>query len=111
LPQRWASRGTFAGAPLLLLHTVGARSGQQRINPMMYLADGDNYLVFASKAGWDSNPDWYRRRRSGTPGLIALRHLRRHRCHRRHERSLRPQRADRHTTRHGLLPHRRQPRP
>ena len=51
--------GAFAGAPLLLLHTVGARSGQQRINPVMYLADGDRYLVFASKAGSDSNPDWY----------------------------------------------------
>ena len=51
--------GNFAGAPLLLLHTVGARSGQPRINPMMYLADGDRYLVFASKAGSDRNPDWY----------------------------------------------------
>lgn len=51
--------GNFAGAPLLLLHTVGARSGQPRINPMMYLADDDAYLVFASKAGSDSNPDWY----------------------------------------------------
>jgi deazaflavin-dependent oxidoreductase (nitroreductase family) len=51
--------GNFAGAPLLLLHTAGARSGQPRINPMMYLADGDRYLVFASKAGSDSNPGWY----------------------------------------------------
>jgi len=51
--------GTFAGAPLLLLHTVGARSGQRRINPVMYLADGSRYLVFASKAGSDRNPDWY----------------------------------------------------
>lgn len=51
--------GNFAGAPLLLLHTVGARSGQPRINPMMYLADGGRYLVFASKAGSDRNPDWY----------------------------------------------------
>ncbi len=51
--------GNFAGAPLLLLHTVGARSGQPRINPMMYLADGDAFLVFASKAGSDHNPDWY----------------------------------------------------
>ena len=51
--------GNFAGAPLLLLHTVGARSGQPRINPVMYLADGDRYLVFASKAGSDRNPDWY----------------------------------------------------
>ncbi len=51
--------GNFAGAPLLLLHTVGARSGQPRINPMMYLEDGDAFLVFASKAGSDRNPDWY----------------------------------------------------
>jgi len=50
---------SFDGAPLLLLHTVGARSGQRRINPVMYLADGDRYLVFASKAGSDRNPDWY----------------------------------------------------
>lgn len=51
--------GGFAGAPLLLLHTVGARSGQPRINPMMYLPDRERYLVFASKAGSDRNPDWY----------------------------------------------------
>ncbi|MGH9370046.1 MAG: nitroreductase/quinone reductase family protein, partial [Vicinamibacterales bacterium] len=51
--------GYFAGAPLLLLHTVGARSGAPRINPMMYLADRSRYLVFASKAGSDRNPDWY----------------------------------------------------
>ena len=37
--------GNFAGAPMLILHTVGARSGQPRVNPMMYLADGDRYLV------------------------------------------------------------------
>lgn len=51
--------GNFAGAPLLLLHTVGARSGQPRINPMMYLEDGDAFLVFASKAGSDRHPDCY----------------------------------------------------
>jgi deazaflavin-dependent oxidoreductase (nitroreductase family) len=51
--------GGFAGAPLLLLHTVGARSGAPRINPMMYLPDHDRYLVFASKAGSDRHPDWY----------------------------------------------------
>jgi deazaflavin-dependent oxidoreductase (nitroreductase family) len=51
----------FAGSPLLILHTVGARSGAQRVNLMMYLADDDHdrYLVFASKAGSDRNPDWY----------------------------------------------------
>ncbi|MDI5974480.1 nitroreductase family deazaflavin-dependent oxidoreductase [Streptomyces sp. SL13] len=51
--------GNFAGAPLLLLHTVGARSGAPRINPMMYLSDQGRYLVFASKAGSDRNPDRY----------------------------------------------------
>lgn len=51
--------GQFEGAPLLLLHSVGARSGKERINPMMYQAVGDAYAVFASKAGAPSNPDWY----------------------------------------------------
>ncbi len=51
--------GPFEGAPLLLLHTVGARTGTPRVNPMMYLDDHGRYLVFASKAGADTNPDWY----------------------------------------------------
>lgn len=51
--------GQFEGAPLLLLHSTGARSGKERINPMMYQAVGDDYAVFASKAGADTNPDWY----------------------------------------------------
>jgi len=52
--------GNFEGAPLLLLHTVGRRSGKPRVNPVMYLKDGDRYFVFASKAGADSHPDWFR---------------------------------------------------
>ncbi|HEY8720832.1 nitroreductase/quinone reductase family protein, partial [Pengzhenrongella sp.] len=44
---------------LLLLHTVGARSGAPRVNPMMYLPDGGRYVVFASKGGADTNPAWY----------------------------------------------------
>ena len=51
--------GPFEGAPLLLLHTTGARSGQERVNPMMYRTDGDRLAVFASKAGAPDNPDWY----------------------------------------------------
>ena len=51
--------GNFEGAPLLLLHTIGARSGQERVNPMMYQAVGDDYAVFASKAGAPTNPDWF----------------------------------------------------
>jgi len=51
--------GQFAGAPLLLLHTVGAKSGQPRVHPMMYQKLDDGYAVFASKGGAPANPDWY----------------------------------------------------
>lgn len=51
--------GNFEGAPVLLLHSIGAKSGEERVSPMMYLADGDRYLVFASAAGADRNPAWY----------------------------------------------------
>ena len=51
--------GQFEGAPLLLLTSTGARSGQERVNPMMYLPEGDRLFVFASKAGAPTNPDWY----------------------------------------------------
>jgi len=51
--------GQFEGAPLVILHSVGARSGEPRTNIMMYQADGDRYLIFASKAGADDNPAWY----------------------------------------------------
>ena len=48
--------GNFEGAPLLLLHSVGAKSGETRVSPMMYLPDGDRFLVFASKAGAPEQP-------------------------------------------------------
>jgi deazaflavin-dependent oxidoreductase (nitroreductase family) len=51
--------GQFAGTPMLLLHTTGARTGQERVHPVVYLADGEDMVVFASKAGADTNPDWY----------------------------------------------------
>jgi deazaflavin-dependent oxidoreductase (nitroreductase family) len=51
--------GPFEGAPLLLLHTTGVKTGRERVNPMMYLdLDGRRFL-FATKAGADTNPDWY----------------------------------------------------
>lgn len=52
--------GNFEGAPLLLLHTTGAKSGQERVNPVMYQDLGDGRVaVFASYAGMDTNPAWY----------------------------------------------------
>lgn len=52
--------GQFEGAPLLLLHTTGAKSGAERVSPMMYLKHDDRLFVFASKAGADTDPDWFR---------------------------------------------------
>lgn len=51
--------GYFTDKPLLLLTTTGARTGRPRTNPLGYLADGDNYVVFASAVGSPRNPDWY----------------------------------------------------
>lgn len=51
--------GYFEGKSLLLLHTKGAKSGQERINPVACVKDGDRYVVIASKGGAPTNPDWY----------------------------------------------------
>jgi deazaflavin-dependent oxidoreductase (nitroreductase family) len=51
--------GNFAGAPLLLLHTIGARSGKDRINPLMYQDLGGPLAIFATKGGAPTHPDWY----------------------------------------------------
>lgn len=47
------------GDRLVLLHTRGARTGEERIAPTMALRDGDSWLVYASKAGAPENPAWY----------------------------------------------------
>lgn len=51
--------GPYAGVPLLLLTTTGAKSGKQRINPLAYHADGERLVIIASKAGAPTHPDWY----------------------------------------------------
>jgi deazaflavin-dependent oxidoreductase (nitroreductase family) len=51
--------GNFEGKVLLLLHTRGAKSGQERINPVATVKDGERWVVIASKAGAPTHPDWY----------------------------------------------------
>ena len=51
--------GPFAGKTLLILHTIGAKSGQKHINPVAYVTDGDRFVIIASKGGAPTNPDWY----------------------------------------------------
>ena len=51
--------GQFASAPLLLLSTTGAKSGLARVNPLVYLVDGDRQIIIASFAGAPTSPPWY----------------------------------------------------
>jgi deazaflavin-dependent oxidoreductase (nitroreductase family) len=51
--------GVFAQTPLLLLHHTGGKTGKVRVNPLAYRVDGDRLVVFASKGGAPTNPDWY----------------------------------------------------
>ena len=52
--------GRFEGAPIVLMHTIGAKSGKEHLTPVMYLPDNGRIVVFASKGGHPSDPDWYR---------------------------------------------------
>src|SRR5438876_6602188 len=51
--------GRLIGVPLLLLTTIGAKSGQHRVVPLGYLTDGKRLIIAASKSGAPTNPDWY----------------------------------------------------
>ncbi len=51
--------GYFEGAPMILIHHIGAKSGTERVTPLVYLPDGDDMVIAATKGGHPSNPDWY----------------------------------------------------
>ena len=51
--------GGFEGAPMVLLHHTGAKSGVERVAPLVYRAEGDSIVVFGSKGGAPSHPHWY----------------------------------------------------
>lgn len=64
--------GMFEGSSLLLLHHTGAKSGISRINPLAYQGDEGRYVVFASKGGAPSNPDWYHNLRAQPKSAIEV---------------------------------------
>jgi deazaflavin-dependent oxidoreductase (nitroreductase family) len=51
--------GGFDRAPMILITTTGAKSGKRRTSPLVYLADGDRFVIFASKGGSPTSPDWF----------------------------------------------------
>ena len=57
--QGQATSGPFLGRPVLILTTIGARTGERRENPLAYTRSGDDYVVIASKGGSPEHPGWY----------------------------------------------------
>lgn len=51
--------GMFEGAAMILVHHTGAKSGVERITPLVYLGEGERVFIFASKGGADDNPSWF----------------------------------------------------
>jgi deazaflavin-dependent oxidoreductase (nitroreductase family) len=64
--------GPLAGMPILLLHHTGARTGQERVNPLAYQRVGDALAIFASKGGAPTNPDWYHNLRANPSATIEV---------------------------------------
>ncbi|MFG1933531.1 nitroreductase/quinone reductase family protein [Mycobacterium sp. NPDC048908] len=64
--------GPFEGATLLLLTTTGAKSGQQRLNPLAYLTIDGKMIIIGSKAGADTNPDWVHNLRANPRAHIEV---------------------------------------
>ena len=65
--------GYFKDAPVLLLHSTGAKSGQERTLPLMYLRDGDGpFYIFASYGGHENNPDWFHNLKAHPDAAISV---------------------------------------
>jgi deazaflavin-dependent oxidoreductase (nitroreductase family) len=64
--------GNFEGAPILILHSTGAKSGQERLAPLMYRPEGDDLVIFASKAGAPTHPDWFHNLRAHPEARVEV---------------------------------------
>ncbi len=62
----------FRGGDLLILTTTGRKSGKERTTPLLYLADGERWLVVASNGGADWEPGWWLNLRAGGTGTVEL---------------------------------------
>ncbi|UGS38080.1 nitroreductase family deazaflavin-dependent oxidoreductase [Capillimicrobium parvum] len=69
--------GRFGKADILLLHHVGAKSGKSRVAPLIYLPDGDDLVLVASKGGSDRHPGWFHNLRANPDTEVELRGERR----------------------------------
>ena len=64
--------GKVVGGPVLLLHHTGAKSGTQRISPLLYLPDGDRMVIVASKGGYTKHPGWFHNLKAHPDTVVEL---------------------------------------
>ncbi len=64
--------GNFANAHMLILTSTGAKSGKPRTNPLVYLPDGDDMVIIASKGGAPTNPAWYHNLRAHPEATVEV---------------------------------------
>lgn len=64
--------GRIGGAPFLLLHHRGARTGVERVSPLIYLADGERLVIVASKGGTDRHPAWLHNLRAHPDTIVEV---------------------------------------
>lgn len=64
--------GYFDGASMLILHTIGRRSGTEHVTPAVYLPDGDRWVVVGSKGGAPADPDWVRNLEANRDATIEV---------------------------------------
>jgi len=64
--------GGFDGAPMVLVHHTGAKSGTERVTPLVYQAIDGGWAIFASKAGAPDNPDWFHNLRANPDTVIEV---------------------------------------
>ena len=62
----------FRGGELLMLTTVGRKTGRRRVTPVLYLRDGDDWIVVASNGGADWEPGWWLNLQAGSPGEVTI---------------------------------------
>jgi deazaflavin-dependent oxidoreductase (nitroreductase family) len=64
--------GGFEGAPMVVLHTTGAKSGKERLAPLVYQQLDDGWAIFGSKAGAPTDPDWFRNLQANPDATIEV---------------------------------------
>jgi deazaflavin-dependent oxidoreductase (nitroreductase family) len=64
--------GRLGKAPILLLHHRGARSGAERVSPLIYLPDGEDAVIVASKGGTDRHPAWFHNLRANPDTVVEI---------------------------------------